>query len=287
MVQEWRAVAPAKVNMTLDLLGRDVQQGYHLVDMVMTSIDLKDYLTFRETTDYSVSLTSSVSYLPTNDTNHVLQAVSLLRHHCGIQTGVAIHIDKHIPVAAGLGGGSADAAAALRSLNEQWQLGLSQNELQALAFQVGTDVPFCVHQRLARVSGYGERITPLPDVLSFWVVVVKLPISVSTPKVFAALWAQEEAFAAPKTSEMIAAIAAQDVPRMMGALSNGLESVTFARYPQLGKLKEKMEQFGALGCVMTGSGPTLIGWCHTQRQAQRVAQAMSGYKAQIWVCKVL
>lgn len=278
-------IAPAKINLAQDILYRRTD-NYHEVEMVMASIDLSDYLTFKLVEEDVITVETSRAFLPEDGRNHAYQAAKLLKEIGNIQTGVHIFIEKHIPVSAGLGGGSTDAAAVLRALNRLWHLHLTVEELLQLAAKIGSDVAYSVIGGTALVKGRGEIIEPLPDVPQCWVILAKPAISVSTRKIFSRLQVENLHYQ-PNAPRVISALEKHDFNALMAATGNSLEQVTFNYYPMLPKLKEKMIQFGAEGVTMSGSGPTVIGFTQIYRRGQRICNSLRGFCDEVYMVRIL
>ncbi len=262
------AVARAKINLTLDVLGKR-PDGYHELEMVMQSIELHDDLEFCPA-GRDISLTIEGSDLSPGPDNLVYRAAELIRRQGRIRTGVQIRLVKAIPVAAGLGGGSADAAAALRALNEFWKTGLSLSELMSLGEQLGSDVPFCLVGGTALARGKGEQLSQLPACPRLGLVLVKPKFSVSTASVYSA-YAPGPAVRRPDNQAMIAAIRNSDISGIATNLANALESVTIRLHPEILEIKTKLLGAGALGVLMSGSGPTVFGLAENMEAARAVA----------------
>lgn len=266
--------APAKINLGLDVVGKRAD-GYHELEMVMTSVDLADHLTFTPLSQPQIQLESNLAFLPTDRKNHVYQAAELLMKKAGITTGVHIYIDKHIPVAAGLAGGSSDCAAALRGLNRLWQLGYSNEELAALGAEIGSDVPYCLYGNTAFVTGRGETVTPLPAFGPCWIILVKPRMGVSTGSVFKEL--NLATIPHPPVRDLERAVMAQDYAAILAAMGNSLEAVTIPRHPIIQKIKDRMMRYGADAALMSGSGPTVFALCKQHSRAQRVYNGLKGF----------
>ncbi|ERI08776.1 4-(cytidine 5'-diphospho)-2-C-methyl-D-erythritol kinase [Aneurinibacillus aneurinilyticus] len=277
--------APAKINLTLDVLAKR-PDGYHEIEMVMTTIDLADRLTIYPREEDKITLDCTVSYLPLDDRNHVYQAARLVKERFGIKSGVHIHIDKQIPIAAGLAGGSSDAAATIKGLNRLWDLGMNVEEMAELGSHVGSDVSFCVYGGTALARGRGEKIEPLPSPPSCWVILAKPPIGVSTGEVYGALrideWKEER-----KSAEMIAAIQRSDFGGVCRALGNHLESVTLEMHPQVRQIKERMLRFGADGVLMSGSGPTVFALAERESRMNRIYNGLRGFCKEVYAVRIL
>ncbi|MGQ7278608.1 MULTISPECIES: 4-(cytidine 5'-diphospho)-2-C-methyl-D-erythritol kinase [Brevibacillus] len=277
--------APAKINLTLDVLAKR-PDGYHEVEMVMTTVDLADRVDLTLRQDGAITLDCSASFVPDDIRNHAYKAAVLLRERYQVRQGVHVYIDKQIPVAAGLAGGSSDAAAALRGLNKLWNLGLSLDELAAIGAEIGSDVPFCVYGGTALARGRGEQITHLPAPAPCWVILAKPPIGVSTADVYGQLRVQEIA-RHPSTEQMIKAIREQDFSLMCRSMGNVLEEVTLAMHPQVRQIKELMEQSGADGVLMSGSGPTVFALVQKEAKVHRIYNALRGFVKDVFVARML
>ena len=276
--------APAKINLGLDVLYKRADD-YHELKMVMASVDLADHLKIESLPTDEIIVTSNKAFLPVDKRNNVYQAAEILKKRYQIQKGVKITIEKRIPVAAGLGGGSSDCAAALRGLNRLWDLGLSMDELIEIGMQVGTDVPFCLHGMTAKISGKGEIVEPIVSMPQCWVVLVKPRISVSTRKIFQIVDATQLEHV--PIDDLIAAIEAQDYEAMIANMGNNLESVTIQKYPVVQKMKDKMLKFGADVAMMSGSGPTVFALCQKYSRAQRIYNALKGFCEEVYLVRTL
>lgn len=270
-------IAPAKINLSLDVLGRRVD-GYHNVEMVMQTIGLWDSINFQLRTDHQVQIRCNHPSVPTAEGNIAYKAASLLKELTGKgHLGATITIEKNIPVAAGLGGGSADAAAVLKGLNALWDLKLSPRELARAGLHLGADVPFCLMGGTAIARGIGEILTPLPPPSSLWVVLLKPNVGVSTAEIY---HRYNDAVVArrPNTDALVAALAAGSKDAIAEAMANVLESVTFSLLPELGQLKQQAMEYGAFASQMTGSGPTIFALAADRRQAEVIC---NGLKSQV------
>lgn len=282
---EWIERAPAKINLTLDVLYRRADD-YHELEMIMSSVDLADYLTFTPLEEDKIEVFTNKAFLPVDQRNHVYQIIKLVKERYNIREGMLVEIEKKIPVAAGLGGGSTDAAAALRALNRIWKLNMSVQEMIALGMQVGTDVPYSIVGGTAFVSGRGEIVTPIKPMPSCWVVLAKPRISVSTKTVFRALEVERLDYI-PKSRIVADAIEIGDYKGMVDNLSNALEAVTFERHPRLRQLSERMERYGMDGVTMSGSGPTIIGFSQNYSRAKRVYNSLRGFCEEVYITRTL
>lgn len=267
--------APAKLNLGLDapFVHPDGSIEWR---MVMTSIGLSDHLQIETTNRHSkIRIFSDSSFLPNDKRNLAYQAAHLFLTKINIQTGLEISIKKNIPVAAGLGGGSTDAAAVLRTLNEIFETGLSFDELAQIGAQVDSDVPYCVFSRTALVSGRGEIVTPLKKLPKMWFVLAKPNISVSTPRILKQVATTPVSH--PPIDELLAGIEDSDYDRIAANIGNSLECITSASHPQIDTLKSRLIEYGADGSQMSGSGPTVFGICRTESRAHRVYNSLSGF----------
>jgi 4-diphosphocytidyl-2-C-methyl-D-erythritol kinase len=249
--------AYAKINLTLDVLGRRTD-GYHELATIMQTIDLYDTICLTRSNDEQIQLICSRPEL-SNDENLVVRAAQLVRERLGLRQGITIELDKHIPMAAGLGGGSSDGAAVLVALQRWWQLPLSSDELLAMAAALGSDIPFFLTGGLALCEGRGERVTPLPlcwPAELRWLILLKPAISISTATVFRDLSAQ----AYTDGSHSLAVREALQAKRMpqKADLHNSLEQSVLKRYPEVVQAREAMLNAGATFVRLSGSGPTLF-----------------------------
>ena len=276
--------APAKINLSLDVLHKR-EDGFHELEMVMTSIDLADHLTLKSLPEDKIVIQSNNGFLPLDQRNHAYKAALLVKETFGIQLGVEMLIKKKIPIAAGLAGGSSDAAATLRGLNQLWKLGLSLDELAVLGAQVGSDVPYCVYGGTAFATGRGEKIERLNDIPQCWVVLVKPKKGISTGTVFSAL--SYETLQHPATRSMLSAIENQDYLKMTQLTGNALEETSIIRQPAIEKIKQKMLLFGADTALMSGSGPTIFALCHKYSRAQRVYNGLKGFCNEVYLVRTL
>lgn len=263
--------ARAKINLTLDVL-RKRPDGYHEVEMIMQSVDLSDSVILQEAPE-GVIVTTDHPLLSIGESNIAYKAAHLLMGKFGIKKGIKIHIAKRIPVAAGLAGGSTDAAAVLKGLNRIWGLGLSTQELAGLGAQIGSDVPFCVHGGTALAKGRGEILTSLPGVSEMWLVLVKPALEVSTAEVYKN-YDQVKVERHPDTEAAVKAIYNRDTANLLNNLVNVLESVTLSMYPEVSRVKKVMKAEGISSVLMSGSGPTVFGIVESRAVAEQQAGAL-------------
>lgn len=255
--------AMAKVNLSLDVVRRR-EDGYHEVRMVMQNVRIFDRLTFHRH-EYKagdevgkIIIKTNLGFLPTDENNLVYKAAKLLMDEYEVKDGVTIDLDKHIPVAAGMAGGSSDAAATLVGINKMFGLNLSTEELMERGVKIGADVPYCVLRGTALSEGIGEILTPLKNAPNCYVLVAKPGISVPTKYVYTNL-SLDENTKHPDVDGMIEAINEGDLKKMASLMDNVLETVTIKEYPIIDKIKQFMKDRGALNALMSGSGPTVFG----------------------------
>ena len=282
---EWIERAPAKINLTLDVLFKR-DDNYHELEMVMSSVDLSDHLTFTPLKEDIIQVFTNKAFLPVDRRNHVHQAAKLIKKEYGIHTGIRIEIEKKIPVAAGLGGGSTDAAATLRALNQIWNLNLQTEELIDLGMRVGTDVPYSIVGGTAFVSGRGENVRSIAPIPPCWIVLAKPKLSVSTKTVFRALEVEQLKYQ-PSSRIVEKAIESNNYEEMVKHLGNALEHITFQRHPQLPQLKERMLRYGMDGVTMSGSGPTIIGFSQNYSRAKRVYNSLRGFCEEVYITRTI
>ncbi|WP_216831192.1 4-(cytidine 5'-diphospho)-2-C-methyl-D-erythritol kinase [Alkalihalobacterium elongatum] len=276
--------APAKINLSLDVL-RKREDGYHEVEMIMTTVDLADRIDLIHLEEDQIIVDVSEGYVPNDERNLAYQAAKILKERYHINKGVSIYITKRIPVAAGLAGGSSDAAATLRGLNELWQLNLSLDDLAAIGTQIGSDVAFCVYGGTALATGRGEIIKRIPSPPPCWVVLAKPPIGVSTAEVYGKL--KVDQITHPDTQAMLKAIEEKDFRGICSQLHNVLEDVTFKAYPEVKHIKAQMERFGADGVLMSGSGPTVFGLVQKESRLNRIYNGLRGFCSNVYAVRLI
>jgi 4-diphosphocytidyl-2-C-methyl-D-erythritol kinase len=299
-------IAPAKINLYLEIVGAR-PDGYHELVMILQSIDLADRLEIHLNGTDRIRLHCNHPEVPLDDTNLAYRAAALLKQQFPQAFanfgGVDITIDKQIPVAAGLAGGSTDGAAVLVGLDLIWDLGLTQPELQALGANLGADVPFCLGGGTAIATGKGENLDPIPDLDNFWVVLGKYQsLAVSTAwayqtykQEFESSYLDNRASIQSRTSQVhsgpfVSAISHKDGARIGKLLHNDLEKVVLPAFPQVAHLREVMQQAGGLGTMMSGSGPTVFTLCESLRQAEgvrdRAREVIADGDLQFWIAKL-
>lgn len=265
--------AYAKINLALDVLYKR-PDGYHEVAMIMQAIKLADTVTLTKQPN-TIELSVNIPGLPADTSNLAYRAAALLKQYAGTQQGVQIKLDKRIPLAAGLAGGSADAAAVLKGLNTLWELKLSLAELSKLAAQLGSDVPFCLYNSTMLATGRGEILEALPLLPACYVVLAKPAIEVPTAWVYQQFRA-DKVSQRPDIAAMRSCLAQGDLAGVAQRLANVLESVTIGAYPEIAKIKELMLTYGAMAALMSGSGPTVFGLVRSREQAEEMACRLQG-----------
>lgn len=275
--------APAKINLTLDVLHKR-PDNYHEVEMIMTTVDLADRIGLKET-ERGIHIESADRFVPNDSRNLAYQAAKLIKDTYHIKSGVIIKLDKKIPVAAGLAGGSSDAAATLKGLNKLWKLGLSLDKLAELGTKIGSDVAFCVYGGTALAKGRGEIIQQLPAPPNCWVILAKPTIGVSTAEVYGAFDVNKAEH--PDTRKMVEAIENKDYAAVCANLGNALESVTLSLYPEVAQIKEQMKKFGADAVLMSGSGPTVFGLVQQEARIPRIYNGLRGFCAEVYAVRLV
>lgn len=272
MIDKTTQRAYAKINIGLDVLRRRAD-GYHEVKMIMQTVDIYDELVLERRKQPGIELRMDNSDLPSGGDNLICRAADLLFLEKKITGGVNISLTKRIPIAAGMAGGSADAAAALRGVNELFDLGYSLKELQALGVGLGADIPYCLAGGIMLSEGIGEILTPLPAPPAAHLVIAKPDINVSTAFVYGNLHADRLAWH-PDIDGMIAALQKGDLDGITGRLGNVLETVTVKAHPVIEQIKELLRKQGAENALMSGSGPTVFGIFKEKETAARAAEAV-------------
>lgn len=272
--------APAKINLALDVIG-DRPDGYHEVDMVMQSIGLTDRIELKNSE--TIILTCTNPQVPVDRKNlawraaELLQEVAKERH--GEAPGVEIHIEKKIPVAAGLAGGSTDAAGVLIGLNQLWKLDLTPTELMALGLKLGADVPFCIMQHTARAEGIGEKLTAISSKLHCSVLLITPNVEVSTAMVYRSL-DTKGIKKHPDINGVIDALETGDIERLCATWGNVLEEVVLGKFPEVAELKRLLGDFGLHAVMMSGSGPSVFALNVDHKQADAIQKALPS----AWFC---
>lgn len=266
--------ALAKINLGLDVL-RKREDGYHEVKMIMQTISLYDELELRRIPQPEIRVETNIPYLPVNESNLAYKAAQLLRDEFGVKDGVFIRIKKKIPVSAGMAGGSTDGAAALWGVNRMFQLGLSRRDLMERGVKLGADVPYCLLRGTALAEGIGETLSRLPAMPRCYLLIAKPGVAVSTKFVYtnldaAGLTPEQH----PDVDAVTEALRRQDLKLLASRMGNVLETVTIPAYPVIEEIKQCMLEEGALGSLMSGSGPTVFGIFENAFQARKAGRAI-------------
>ena len=277
--------AMAKINLGLDVV-RKRDDGYHEVRMIMQTIQMYDQLDMAESSRPGIRLATNLAYLPNNENNLVYRAANMLMEEFHVKKGLDIRLRKMIPVAAGMAGGSSDAAAAFIGVNRIFRLGLSMDELMQRAVKVGADVPYCLMRGTALAEGIGEKLTPLAPMPPCHILIGKPGISVSTKFVYSNLRAGEIKDH-PDISGMIRAIEEGSLPGVTARMANVLERVTIPAHPVIEEIKRNMIAHGACNALMSGSGPTVFGIFDNRRTAEAASRALkrSGLARQVFLTR--
>lgn len=257
-MKEIKLNARGKINITLDVL-RKREDGYHDLSMIMQTVNLCDNLTITATDTGIIEMTSNYSWLPCDDRNLVYKAAALMKETYDIKEGLSIHLNKNIPVAAGMAGGSSDCAATLVGIRNMLKIKASDEELMSLGKSLGADVPYCILRGTALAEGIGEKLTQLPPFPDSTILIAKPPINVSTATVFRS-FDLNNVDKHPDNEKMIELIKNKDLQGICNNMCNVLESVTVKNYPIIDTIKQAMINKEAIGSLMSGSGPTVFGF---------------------------
>lgn len=275
--------AYAKINLGLDVV-RKREDGYHEVRMIMQNIGLCDELELVEKEESEITISTNREDVPANEGNLVYKAAKLLMDEFGVTKGLHISLVKKIPVAAGMAGGSSDAAATMIGVNDIFGLGLSREELMERAVKIGADVPYCIMGGTALAEGIGEVLSPLPPMPDCYILIAKPPIDVPTKFVYGNLRANELK-EHPDIDQMIQCLRADDLKHMCDIMGNVLETVTIPAHPVIDDIKHIMVEHGAMGAMMSGSGPTVFGVFASEREAKAAEAAVndSGFAKEVYL----
>ena len=276
--------ALAKINLGLDVLRRR-EDGYHEVKMIMQTIGLHDELEIRKWKTPGIQVKTNLYYLPTNENNLVYKAAKLLMDEFQIRDGVSIQLKKRIPVAAGMAGGSSGGAAVLWGINQMYGLGLSMQALMERGVRLGADVPYCIQRGTALAEGIGEKLSVLPPMPKCTILIAKPGISVSTKFVYENLHANDlKPEQHPDVDSMIEAMRQKDLGLLCSRMGNVLETVTIPAYPVINEIKRTMMDNGAIGSMMSGSGPTVFGIFDSPVAAKQAMKAVRAAKLAKQIC---
>lgn len=284
-MNQMRLKALAKINLGLDVLRRK-EDGYHEVKMIMQTIQLHDQIHMKKIQEDEIRIHTNLYYLPNNENNLAYKAAKMLKDEFHLPGGVSINLKKVIPVAAGMAGGSSDAAAVLYGMNKMYGLKLSMQELMDRGVKLGADVPYCIMRGTALAEGIGEKLTKLPAMPKCHILIAKPPINVSTKFVYENLHANDlKPEEHPQVDAQLEALEEGDLEKLVAHMGNVLERVTVPEYPVINEIKELMTANGALGAMMSGSGPTVFGIFTEYAKAKAAYQAIekSGLSKQIYL----
>ncbi|MCI9447947.1 MAG: 4-(cytidine 5'-diphospho)-2-C-methyl-D-erythritol kinase [Lachnospiraceae bacterium] len=266
--------ALAKINLGLDVLRRR-DDGYHEVRMIMQTLKMYDKITIRKMKEPGIQLKSNLFYVPENESNLAYRAARLLMDEFQVEEGVFIDLQKFIPVAAGMAGGSSDAAAVLYGVNRLFGLKLTKRQLMERGVKIGADVPYCIMRGTVLAEGIGEELTPLPPMPPCKVLVAKPQVSVSTKNVYMNL-DMAGVTKHPEIDAQLEGIREGDLHKIASRMGNVLETVTIPSHPVIAQIREEMMRLGALNAMMSGSGPTVFGLFEDEDLAERAYQEMRG-----------
>lgn len=256
----------AKINLSIDVLGKR-EDGYHLVEMIMQTIDLYDIVKIKKIDTNNIVIKSNSEDIPLNENNIVYKAVNLLRNQFDINEGVEVFIEKNIPIAAGMAGGSTNAAAVLVGLNKLWKLDLSEEELQKIGFKLGADVPFCISGKAALAQGVGEELTYIKGLpRDIFILVCKPNLFVSTKEVYEGL-DLNNIESRPDNKYLIDCLNSENIKSLASNMVNVLESVTSKKHKEIKEIEDVMINNNAIGSMMSGSGPTVFGLYKNEEDA--------------------
>jgi len=276
--------AYGKVNIVLDIIGKR-EDGYHLLRMIMQTVNIYDELTFNKGAE-GIHITSNKEFVPTDNKNLVYKAIELFCDTYGIKREMEVHIEKNIPVEAGMAGGSTDAAAALRAMRDIYKPNVSNEELRLLGVKLGADVPYCIEGGTALCEGIGEVITPLKDFKDKLMVVVKPNFGVSTVDTYKG-FKLNEVKVHPNVEGVIKAMARDDVKYVADNMMNLLEFVTIKDHKEIEDIKDFMCKEGALGAMMSGSGPTVFGFFNDINKANQCADRLLEQYKEVFVTRTI
>jgi len=277
-----RLKARAKINWTLDITGQR-EDGYHLMDMLMQPVTLADDITLAPA-DEIILTTGGYPLLPADEKHLAYRAAAALKKHTGYPGGTAIHVEKHIPVGAGMGGGSADAAGVLIGLNKMWGLNLPQHELEAIGLTLGADVPFCLRGGLTRTTGIGEKMEDLPCGRMYPLVVIQPCEGLSTKEIFTT-YHEGVVDARPDNDAAAQALASGDAGALSAAMANVMQPVSEARRPGIAHAIQALTAHGAFAAQMTGSGSAVFGAFEEESAARAAFEALRPLWERTFLCE--
>ncbi|RXM77829.1 4-(cytidine 5'-diphospho)-2-C-methyl-D-erythritol kinase [Clostridium tetani] len=276
--------AYAKINLSLEIVGVR-EDGYHLLEMVMQTIDLYDVVHLN-IKDKDIEINSNNCNIPLDNRNLAYKAAKLFRETFNIKEGVEIYIEKNIPIEAGLAGGSSDAAAVLRGLRDIFMPNLNNKELAKIGVRIGADVPYCIYGGTAFCEGIGEKITKLNSFKDHYLVLVKPDFGICTKEIYSKI-DKKEIIKHPNTKEIIKFVNDNNLELLCKNMRNVLEIVTLEERSNLKDIKKELLEYGALGTQMTGSGPTIFGFFPCRDLAESCYRKMKSKYSQVYISKTI
>ncbi len=273
MMDQIRVKAHGKINIGLDVTGKR-DDGYHLVKMILQTVDLYDEVLVRKMPE-GIMVKTNKPFIPCDERNLAYKAAKAVIDYCDLKEGVRIDIGKRIPVAAGMAGGSTDAAAVLKAMNEMFDLHLDSETLDQLAVKLGADVPFCLRRGTYLAEGIGEELTKLPPMPHCFCLLVNPGFGVSTKQAYDTIDRIED-LKHPDIDRVISGLGRKDVMEVALAMGNVLEQAVIPEHPEIQKIKDKMKELGAIGTMMSGSGPTVFGLFEQQERRDAAFDAFEG-----------
>lgn len=277
--------AYGKINIALDVVGKR-EDGYHLLKMIMQTVDLYDVVEVNKNERNEIRLSCNKPFIPTDERNLAYKAARLFKEHFSISQGVDIYIQKNIPMSAGMAGGSTDAAAVLKLMNQVFEINAPIEELRELGVRIGADVPYCIEGGTALCEGIGEKITELKSFKDKILVLVKPPFGVSTKEVYGNLDISK-IFKHVRVDELIEAMERNDLNYVCENMKNVLENVTLRKHKILREIKEDMVNYGAIGAMMSGSGPTVFAFFEDMLMAQRCYDGMKKKFKDVFITRTI
>ncbi|WP_130805564.1 4-(cytidine 5'-diphospho)-2-C-methyl-D-erythritol kinase [Senegalia massiliensis] len=275
--------AYAKINLSLDVLKKR-DDGYHEVEMIMQQVDLHDILTFEEI-ESGIEIICNDKRVPTDKSNLIYKAYEVIKQKYSINKGVRIYLEKNIPIAAGLAGGSSDAAQTLIGISKLWNLQINDIELMEMGVSIGADIPFCIFGGTGFARGIGEDISEITSFKNNIILLAKPDIDVSTKEVYESL--NFKNIDHPDTDSLLKAIERKDMKFIANNMKNVLETVTIKKYPIIDNIKKQMIDCGAMGSMMSGSGPTVFGIFKTKEQAEKCKGILKENIDEVYVTKTI
>jgi 4-diphosphocytidyl-2-C-methyl-D-erythritol kinase len=276
--------AYGKINISLDIVGKR-EDGYHLLKMIMQNVDLYDSISI-EKCNKDINISCNKPYIPTDEKNLIYKAAKLFMDTYNITEGINIYLKKNIPVAAGMAGGSADAAAVFKALRQLFKIDVDENELMKLGVKIGADIPYCIVGGTALCEGIGDIVTPLSPFKNHILVLVKPNFGVSTREVYKGIDISK-IYKHPDTDALIKAMEEGKLQDVCNSMKNLLENVTLRKYPVLKRIKEDMVKMGAMGAMMSGSGPTIFAFFEDMLKAQRCYDKFKTQYKEVYITRTI